>query len=278
VQRSANAGSLAVVSSIPAGAVIASDKRNNTVFYGASGSKFYRSTDAGVTFSTAGSPGSATSISHVEAHPIKAGDVWVSTNAGIFHSTDYGSSFTQVSTVLTNTHQVSLGKGSGSTWNLYAFGTGPAGRRLYGSADLGASWTDLQGSQSFGAVDSAKIAGSNNEDNLVYIGTNGRGVFYASGVIPSSGGGSTSVSPTATAGPSSSSSAVPVSSSSSSVRTTLVTSTSATRTSTSSSPAPTATNLAKQFEQCGGAGWNGPTQCVPPYSCKLWNEWYSQCV
>ncbi|KAK2040079.1 fungal cellulose binding domain-containing protein [Colletotrichum somersetense] len=281
VQRSASAGSLAVVSSIPSGALIASDKRNNTVFYGASGSRFYRSTDTGATFSTAGSVGSATSINHVEAHPVKAGDVWVSTNAGIFHSTDYGSSFIQVSTVLTNTHQVSLGKGSGSAWNLYAVGTGPSGRRLYGSADLGASWTDLQGSQSFGAVDSAKIAGSSNEANLVYVGTNGRGVFYASGVIPSSGGGSTSVAPTQTASPTatSSRSAVTVSSSSSSVGTTLVTSsTSAVRTSTSSAPAPTATNVAKQYEQCGGAGWNGPTQCASPYTCKFWNEWYSQCV
>ncbi|GKT91280.1 glycoside hydrolase family 74 protein [Colletotrichum tofieldiae] len=278
VQRSANQGSLAVVSSIPAGAIIASDKRNNTVFYGASGSSFYRSTNVGATFSTAGSLGSATEIRHVEAHPAKAGDVWVSTNAGIFHSTDYGSSFTQVSTALTNTNKVALGKGSGSNWNLYAFGTGPAGRRLYGSADLGASWTDLQGSQSFGAIDSAKLAGSGNEENLVYVGTNGRGVFYASGAISSSGGGSTSAAPTSTNRPSSSSSVVGVTSSTSSVRTTLATSTSTVRTSTSSAPAPTATSLAKQYEQCGGSGWKGPTQCVSPYTCKVTNEWYSQCV
>ncbi|KZL68433.1 fungal cellulose binding domain-containing protein [Colletotrichum incanum] len=278
VQRSANQGSLAVVSSIPAGAIIASDKRNNTVFYGASGSNFYRSTNLGATFSIAGSLGSATEIRHVEAHPAKAGDIWVSTNAGIFHSTDYGSSFTQVSTAITNTNKVALGKGSGSNWNLYAFGTGPAGRRLYGSADLGASWTDLQGSQSFGAIDSAKLAGSGNEENLVYVGTNGRGVFYASGAISSSGGGSTSIAPTSTNRPSSSSSVVGATSSTSSVRTTLVTSTSTVRTSTSSAPAPTATNLAKQYEQCGGSGWKGPTQCVSPYTCKFTNEWYSQCV
>ncbi|GJC98778.1 fungal cellulose binding domain-containing protein [Colletotrichum higginsianum] len=230
------------------------------------------------------------SIRHVEAHPVKAGDVWVSTNVGIFHSTDYGSSFTLVSTTLTNTNKVALGKGSGSNWNLYAFGTGPAGRRLYGSADLGASWTDLQGTQSFGAIDSAKLAGSGNEENLVYVGTNGRGAFYASGVIGSSGGGQTSAAPTSSSRPSSSSSSTSpaaVTSSTSSVRTTLVTSTStirissssAVRTSTSSAPAPTATNLAKQFEQCaGGPNWNGPTQCVPPFVCKYANEWYSQCV
>ncbi|KAK1856786.1 glycoside hydrolase family 74 protein [Colletotrichum chrysophilum] len=277
VQRSQNQGSLTTISSIPAGAIIASDKRNNTVFYGASGSSFYRSTDTGATFSTSGTLSGATEIRHVEAHPAKAGDVWVSTNAGIFHSTDYGSTFSLVSSALTNTNKVALGKGSGSNWNLYAFGTGPAGRRLYGSADLGASWVDLQGTQSFGAVDGAKLAGSANEENLVYVGTNGRGVFYASGAIASSGGGSTSAASTSTNRATSSSSTVRVTSSTSSVRATT-TSTLATSTRTSSAPAATATNVAKQYEQCGGQGWTGPTQCVSPYVCTKANDWYSQCL
>ncbi|EXF76179.1 fungal cellulose binding domain-containing protein [Colletotrichum fioriniae PJ7] len=276
VQRSQNQGSLAVVSSIPAGAIIASDKKNNTVFYGASGSSFYRSTNLGATFTTSGSFGSATGIRHVEAHPAKAGDVWVSTDVGIFHSTDYGVTFTQVSTTLTNTNKIALGKGSGTNWNLYAFGTGSAGRRLYGSADLGASWTDLQGTQSFGAIDSAKLAGSGNEENLVYVGTNGRGAFYASGAIASSGGGATTVAPTSTSRASSSTAAV--TSSTSSARSSTLTTSTTVRTSTSSAPAATATNLAPQYGQCGGQGWTGPTQCVSPYTCTVANQWYSQCL
>lgn len=276
VQRSQNQGSLAVVSSIPAGAIIASDKKNNTVFYGASGSSFYRSTNLGATFATSGSFGSATGIRHVEAHPAKAGDVWVSTDVGIFHSTDYGVTFTQVSTTLTNTNKIALGKGSGTSWNLYAFGTGSAGRRLYGSADLGASWTDLQGTQSFGAIDSAKLAGSGNEENLVYVGTNGRGAFYASGVIASSGGSATTVAPTSTSRASSSTAAV--TSSTSSARSSTLTTSTTVRTSSSSAPAATATNLAPQYGQCGGQGWTGPTQCVSPYTCTVANQWYSQCL
>ncbi|KAF6822324.1 glycoside hydrolase family 74 protein [Colletotrichum musicola] len=276
VQRSLNQGSLTVVSSIPAGAIIASDKRNNTVFYGASGSSFYRSTNTGASFATAGSLSGATSIRHVEAHPAKAGDVWVSTDAGIFHSTDYGSSFSLVSTALTNTNKVALGRGSGSNWNVYAFGTGSAGRKLYGSSDLGASWVDLQGSQSFGAIDGAKLAGSGNEENLVYVGTNGRGVFYASGAIAGggSGGGSTTSAAVSTT-------ARVTSSVVSSVRTTtLATSTVRVTSSvrTSSAPAPTATNLAKQYEQCGGQNWSGPTACVTPFTCVKANEFYSQCL
>ncbi|KAI1204081.1 glycoside hydrolase family 74 protein [Annulohypoxylon truncatum] len=184
VQLSKNQGTFSATSSLPSSAVIASDKQNNTVFYGGSAASFYVSTDAGALFSKAGSLGSATAVRDIAAHPTKAGEVWVSTDVGVFHSTDYGSSFTQPSTTLQNTYQVALGKGSGTTWNVYAFGTGSAGARLYGSADDGATWTDIQGdSQGFGSIDSCKLAGSGNTAGQVYVGTNGRGVFYASGTI-----------------------------------------------------------------------------------------------
>lgn len=32
------------------------------------------------------------------------------------------------------------------------------------------------------------------------------------------------------------------------------------------------------WQQCGGAGWQGSTDCVPGYHCVYQNEWYSQCV
>ena len=54
---------------------------------------------------------------------------------------------------------------------MYAFGTGPDGKKLYGSADNGASWTDLQGSEGFGSIGSGKLAGSGNVAGLVYVGT-----------------------------------------------------------------------------------------------------------
>lgn len=171
----------AKVASLPAGAVVASDKQNGSVFYGASGSKFYVSKDAGSSFGAAAGQlfGSATAIRDIAAHPAKEGDVWVSTDAGVFHSTDYGATFKPTATSLTNTFQVALGVGEEKdSWNVYAFGHGAAGARLYGSADGGENWTDVQGSaQGFGTVDSGKLAGSGNVPGLVYVGTNGRGVF-----------------------------------------------------------------------------------------------------
>ncbi|ORY26829.1 hypothetical protein LY90DRAFT_706010 [Neocallimastix californiae] len=37
-------------------------------------------------------------------------------------------------------------------------------------------------------------------------------------------------------------------------------------------------NCAGKYGQCGGKGFNGPTCCQQGLSCKLVNEWYSQCL
>jgi xyloglucan-specific exo-beta-1,4-glucanase len=263
VFRSQYESKFSAVSSLPSGAVVASDKRNNTVFYGGQSSTFYVSANTGVSFASAGALSGASSIRDIVAHPTMAGDVWVSTDVGIFHSTNYGASFTKVSTAITSTYQIALGLGSGTSWNLYAFGTGSAGARLYGSSDAGATWTDIQGTQSFGAIDSCKLDGSGNVAGQVYVGTNGRGVLWAQGAL--SGGNSPIQSSTSTKG------STPTSTSLVPRSTTLITRT------TSSAPS-TGTGVALPWGQCGGTGWTGPTQCEAPYTCKVQNEWYSQCV
>ncbi|RSL95736.1 Xyloglucanase [Fusarium oligoseptatum] len=152
VSRSQNQGSFTAVSSLPSGAVIASDKRNNKYFYGGSGSTFYVSSNQGSSFSQGGALSSVQSIRDIAVHPTTAGDI-------------------------------ALGRGSGSTWNVYAFGTGSAGAKLYGSADQGNTWSDIQGSIMFGAIDSCRLEGSGNNAGQVYVGTNGRGVFWAQGSV-----------------------------------------------------------------------------------------------
>lgn len=199
VQRSQYSAAFSRVASLPAAAVIASDKQENTVFYGGSAATFYVSKNIGTTFAAAGALSGATSVRDIVAHPKIAGEVWVSTDVGIFRSTNYGASFTKVSTAITNVYQIALGLGSGSNWNVYAFGTGSAGARLYGSGDVGATWTDLQGaSQGFGAIDSCRLTGSGNTAGQVFVGTNGRGVFFASGALSGGGGGGPSTTTTTT--------------------------------------------------------------------------------
>ncbi|KAL2162088.1 hypothetical protein VTH06DRAFT_7873 [Thermothelomyces fergusii] len=187
VRRSQNQGAFAAVSSLPWGAIIAADRRNNSIFYAASGSTFYRSTDTGATFSNVASSFGAT-VRDIAAHPVVAGEVWVATDAGLFRSTDYGATFSAAgSGTITNAIQVSLGRGDGSAWNVYVFAKGPQGTKLYASADKGASWVDIQGEKGFGALSANRLVGSGNVPGQVYVGTNGRGVFYTRVSISAAG-------------------------------------------------------------------------------------------
>jgi len=44
-----------------------------------------------------------------------------------------------------------------------------------------------------------------------------------------------------------------------------------------STPAPSGSE-ADAWDKCGGNGWDGPTECVTGYICRVQDEWYSQCV
>lgn len=288
VLRSQYQSTFAAVSSLPSGALIASDKRNGTVFYGAASGSFYVSTDTGSSFSKAGTLGSASSIVFIAPHPVTAGTIYVSTDLGIFKSTDYGSSFTQVSTTITATQQISLGlPASGSTWYLYAFGAGPNGNKLYASADDGSTWTDIQGSQGFGAIDGCKLVGSANTAGQVYVGSGvGRGVYYASGSLSGgTGTGTSSTSSTVKSSTTTSSSSVKtssVTSSSSSPSTTSKVTSSTTlstsTTATSTASGSTSTCTVSAYGQCGGSGYTGCTVCASGSTCSAQNDYYSQCV
>jgi cell division septation protein DedD len=39
----------------------------------------------------------------------------------------------------------------------------------------------------------------------------------------------------------------------------------------------TSTSTADAWGKCGGANWDGPTQCVAGYHCRFQDDWYSQC-
>nr|AGV05132.1 glycoside hydrolase family 7 protein [Achaetomiella gracilis] len=69
----------------------------------------------------------------------------------------------------------------------------------------------------------------------------------------------------------------PVSSSTPSSTTSVKTSTS---TSAPAATTSTSTGGAKagHWQQCGGNGFTGPTQCESPYTCQKLNDWYSQCL
>lgn len=287
-----------VVLSLPSLAVIASDKSDNSYFYAGSGATFYVSSDIGVTFSAGGTLSGATDIRDIAAHPTTAGTVYVSTDAGVFVSTDSGSSFTLLGGgALTDTQKIAVGLGSSSSsWNLYAFGTGADGNKLYASADGGDTWVDIQGTQGFGAISSCALAGSGNNAGQVYVGTNGRGVFWAQGDVSGSStttsSSSTSASKTTTTTSTTKTTTTTTTTTTTKTTTTTTTTSTTTKTTTkttlststttstttSSAPTSTSTDVAGQYYQCGGEGWTGPTVCASPYTCTYENPYYSQCL
>ena len=132
--------------SLPGSSVIAADKKDAKVFYGASGSSFYVSKDAGWTFYRSGTLGSSSSPFKIAVHPTTAGDVWVSTDTGLFHSTNFGATFKAVSNV-SQGWDVALGaaSSSGRYPAIFAVAKVSGTGGIYRSDDTGVSLLLLRG-------------------------------------------------------------------------------------------------------------------------------------
>ncbi|KAG9047162.1 hypothetical protein FS837_002896 [Tulasnella sp. UAMH 9824] len=172
----------AVVSTLPSSGVqIASDKVNNAVFYAASGNKFYLSKDFAVTFAaTSATLGSSTSAKGITVNVKTTGDVWVSTDVGLFHTVNNGTTFTQISG-FTVAYSVSTGapKTTGGYPSVFVFGTYNSNPGLWRSDDQGSTWNRLDdAAHGFGSQEANYVCGDRNSWGRVYVGTNGRGIFY----------------------------------------------------------------------------------------------------
>ncbi|KDR85178.1 hypothetical protein GALMADRAFT_218259 [Galerina marginata CBS 339.88] len=264
------------VTSLPAGSIIASDKKLNTVFYAASGANFYLSNDTGKTFAVKSTLGASASPVKIVVNPGVTGDVWVSTDKGLFHSTNSGSSFTAVSGV-SQAWAIALGAPAKAGGYPAVFAAANIGGTVgyFRSDDQAVNWVQINdATHGFGAAGSNPLTADPRIYGRVYIGTNGRGIFYgdASGTAPA---------PTSTASSTTASSTT--TSSSSTTKSTTTTSktsstTSKTSTSTSSSSSPTSTAVVAAYGQCGGTSWTGGTTCVSGFTCVYSNPYYSQCV
>lgn len=143
------------VSSLPSGAAIASDKKTNGIFYGASGNTFYISGDNGKTFTAKGTLGSSASVFDIAVHPSVSGDVWVSTDKGLFHSTNNGTSFTAISGI-SQAWGIALGapKSSGSYPAVFV-AANSGGVAYLRSDDQGVNWVKINDdAHGFGSVGS----------------------------------------------------------------------------------------------------------------------------
>ncbi|KAJ3506061.1 hypothetical protein NLJ89_g7083 [Agrocybe chaxingu] len=259
VMVSQNQASFTAVSSLPSSAAISSDKKANNIFYGAAGSTFYLSTDGGKTFSAKGSLGSSTSPFKVIVNPGVTGDVWVSTDKGLFHSTNSGTSFTAISGV-TQAWAIALGAPakSGGYPALYA-AANVEGVGYFRSDDAGFNWVKINdAAHGFGSASANCLTADPRVYGRVYIGTNGRGIFFGdpSGSAPP---------PTATIAPPA-------------VTTTIAQPTTTAPTTVTTAPPISTAAPAGAYGQCGGTNWTGATTCVSGYTCTYSNPYYSQCL
>lgn len=179
-----SAGSLRVtttsnttISSLPSNAAVVADKVNPAYFYAGDTTGALVSQDSGKTFVRTANVTSYGGVK-IAAHPAVAGDVWLSTDMGIYHSTDFGTTFTQSPSV-TGANAIAVGKGAGNGTNVYSFNTIGGVAALRVTSDVGKTWSTISDAEhGFGSASANCLAASWEKEGLVFVGTNGRGVFY----------------------------------------------------------------------------------------------------
>jgi xyloglucan-specific exo-beta-1,4-glucanase len=146
-------------STLPAGSAVAADKVNGTVLYAASGSKLYVTKNSGTTWTASAAALTGTAVK-IAVNPTKAGELWVSTSSGIFHSTDSGTTLTALPSV-TGAWNLAIGAPatSGGTPALYAAATISSKNALWHTDDNGANWYQISdAAHGFGSASTLVLA------------------------------------------------------------------------------------------------------------------------
>lgn len=164
---------------------ISADRVQPGTFYSFINATWYRSTDGGASYSTRQAESIGLPDSTPGALPVvdfsKAGHIYLPLSGrGIYHSTDFGNSWTKVSGADAALFTVGAAKPGSSFPALFVYGTvpGASASGLYRSDNNGASWTRVDDEQhQYGGLD--LIQGDARVYGRVYLGTSGRGVVRA---------------------------------------------------------------------------------------------------
>jgi len=173
--------------------IVAADAVQGGTFYYYEQGNVYSSNDGGATWTLRSTiPGVQYTIQVTLApNPAKAGDLWIAHKHNsnqpspfpLNHSTDFGKTFTPVPGVAA-CNFIAFGKGnSADAPFLYIHGqpTGFTDEAIYKSEDMGATWTQISdpAQQAFGSI--TALEGDMRTQDLVYVGTGGRGILYGYG-------------------------------------------------------------------------------------------------
>ncbi|MEW2323212.1 cellulose binding domain-containing protein [Streptomyces griseoincarnatus] len=179
---------------IPAGAIVESDREDPETFYGFKSGRFYASRDGGATFEASPATGLPAGDSvRFKALPGRAGEIWLAGGAadgpyGLWHSTDFGETFTKLPGV-EEADTVGFGKAApGSSYQtLFTSARIDGVRGIYRSTDAGASWVRVNDDAHQWGWTGAAITGDPRVFGRVYVATNGRGVIYGDPADPDGG-------------------------------------------------------------------------------------------
>jgi hypothetical protein len=162
------------------GAVV-SDRVDPLLFYAREGGTVFVSRDGGVTFAAAGSyagqGGGGGGGARLRAVFGNAGNLWISSNAGLWRSSDAAATFERVAAV---NAAPAIGFGSaapGATYPaIYLSGNVGDQSGLYRSDDGGDTWVPIHDSRNrFGFIN--HVSGDPRQYGRVYLGTGGRGII-----------------------------------------------------------------------------------------------------
>ena len=170
---------------------LAADKVNGNTFYYYSSGKVYRSDNGGASFSIVNSSLPSEGWSMLKTVPGKSGEVWLSLNwNGLYRSTDGGVKFTKITGVeRAYLFAIGLPQTKSTIPALYLYGkiTGlgnsaalatPGASGIFRSLDNGKTWTSI-GDRTKPIGDEPNVMeASSQQFGLVFIGTNGRGIYY----------------------------------------------------------------------------------------------------
>ena len=161
-------------------ASVVSDRVTAGTFYLRSGGSLLASTDGGATFTARGTlPNGAREVGATPGH---AGDLWVTAGGrGVFHSTDGGATFSHVGDAA-DAQRLGFGKAApGHDYPaLYLTGDTRGGASgCFRSDDAGQTWLRINDDAHQYGYSGQAVTGDPRVYGRVYMGSNGRGIFYA---------------------------------------------------------------------------------------------------
>jgi photosystem II stability/assembly factor-like uncharacterized protein len=154
--------------------------QGGTFYYYDGQGKIYLSTNGGANFTVVRSDLPWDSNGILKSAPGIAGELWLATGEGGLHvSTNSGSTFTKIATVQ-RASLLALGKaGQGYTHpTLFVLGKVNNVDGVFRSVDRGATWLRIDVPSTALGTEPGVMEASLNEFGLVFVGTQGRGIYY----------------------------------------------------------------------------------------------------